>query len=67
MYSNHCKAVEDWGNTWAAEKVAERLAERNVELAEKMIQKGNYSIEEICELSGLSKETVEELTEELKV
>ncbi len=57
-----CKAVEDWGNTWAAE----RLAERNVEFAEKMIQKGTYSIEEICELSGLSKETVEQLAEELK-
>ena len=62
MISSHSKAVEDYGRTL----VAEKIAERNIELAQTMILKEKYSVEEISELTGLKKTEVMKLVEKIK-
>lgn len=58
-----CKAVEDWGNTWAAE----RLAEKAIEVAKILIKQNLLPIDKIAEASGLSEAEVTKIAEELKV
>ena len=58
--------LEEKLNEFKAEGIAEGEKKKAIETANKMLQKGKYSISEIAELTQLSEEDVEKIVQELK-
>ncbi|MDY2780942.1 MAG: hypothetical protein SOU06_05335, partial [Bulleidia sp.] len=58
--------LEEKLNEFKAEGIAEGEKKKAIETANKMLQKGKYSISEIAELTQLSEEDVERIAQELK-
>ena len=58
-----CKIFEEYGD----ERAAEAVANRNIELVEKLLKDGSLSVEKITEITTIPLEQVQKIAEKLKM